>query len=235
MCGDFELSSFDGFPNDFFRFYSDLKNNNNRAWFNDNKARYFEAVVNPMCEFIVAIAPRLLKISSHYVADPKPHGGSMFRIYRDTRFSKDKTPYKTHAACHFRHQAGKDAHAPGFYAHFEPDRLYFGGGIWRPPSGHLNAIREHITDNPVEWAKIKSARAVRERGGIRGDGLVRPPRGFDPDHRHIDDLKRKSFFLMTEAEPDLLKSAELVNEVTTAFRAASRLNRFVTEALELPY
>ena len=229
------MSSFNGFPNEFFSLYRKLKKNNNREWFNENKPGYFEAVVNPMSEFIIAVAPRLHKISSYYVADPKPHGGSMFRIYRDTRFSKDKTPYKTHAACHFRHQAGKDAHAPGFYAHFELDRLFFGGGIWRPPHSHLNAIRECIVDNPAEWAKIKSAKAVKDRGGIEGDGLKRPPRGFDPEHRHIEDLKRKSFFLMTEAEPELLKSGDLVNEVAAAFRAASRLNRFVTEALELPY
>lgn len=229
------MSSFQGFPAEFFRFYKALKKNNNRAWFNDNKPRYIEAVVNPMSEFIVAMAPRLHKISSHYVADPKPHGGSMFRIYRDTRFSKDKTPYKTHAACHFRHEAGKDAHAPGFYAHFQLDQLFFGGGIWHPPTGHLTAIRERIVDNPSEWAKIKSAKAVRDRGGIKGDGLKRPPRGFDPEHRHIEDLKRKSFFLMTEADPQLLESSELINKVAAAFRASSRLNRFVTEALELPY
>lgn len=229
------MSGFEGFPADFFRFYKDLKNNNNRNWFNDHKARYVESVVNPMCEFIVAIAPRLKKISPHYVADPRPHGGSMFRIYRDTRFSRDKTPYKTHAACHFRHSAGKDAHAPGFYAHFETDRLYFGGGIWRPPTGHLARIRERIVDNPAEWGKIKNAKAARDRGGIGGDGLVRPPRGFDPEHRHIEDLKRKSFFLMTEADPQLLLTGDLVNTVAAGYRAASRLNRFVTEALELPY
>ena len=187
------MTSFNGFPQDFFSFYADLKKNNNRAWFNDNKPRYFEAVVNPMSEFIVAMVPRLQKISEHYIADPKPHGGSMFRIYRDTRFSKDKTPYKTHAACHFRHRLGKDAHAPGFYAHFETDQLVFGGGIWRPPARHLNAIWERIVDNPSEWAKMKNVKAIKDRDGIKGDGLKRPPRGFDPYHRHIEDLKLKIF------------------------------------------
>ena len=167
---------FNGFPRDFFKFFVALKKNNNRDWFNENKARYHETVVGPMCEFIVAIGPRLKKISPYYVADPRPHGGSMFRIYRDTRFSKDKTPYKTHAACHFRHQAGKDAHAPGFYAHFELDHLFFGGGIWRPPSQHLNAIREHIADSPAEWARIRKAKAIRDRGGIRDRTLRREQR-----------------------------------------------------------
>ncbi len=229
------MARFEGFPEDFFTFFRELTSNNTRAWFNDNKSRYYESVVNPICEFIVAIAPRLEKISPHYVADPRPHGGSMFRIYRDTRFSKDKTPYKTHAACHFRHRAGRDAHAPGFYAHFALDGLMFGGGIWRPPSGHLASIREHIADNPAEWSRIRKSTAICRRGGIRGDSLVRPPRGFDPEHEHVEDLKRKSFYVMTEAGTSLAHGRELVNQTAAAFRAAARLNRFVTEALGLPF
>ena len=159
----------------------------------------------------------------------------MFRIYRDTRFARDKSPYKTHAACQFRHSAGKDAHAPGFYAHFARDGLFFGGGIWRPPGGHLAVIREAIVDNPAAWERLKSARPVIERGGIQGDGLQRAPRGFDPEHRHVEDLKRKSFFVMTNAEPALLLRPELRAAVIEAFRAAAPLNRFVTEALGLPF
>ncbi len=132
------MSGFPGFPEDFFRFFVDLEQNNERAWFNQNKARYYESVVNPISEFIVAIAPRLQRISPHYIANPKPHGGSMFRIYRDTRFSKDKTPYKTHAGVQFRHEAGKDAHAPGFYVHLAPGEVFFGGGVWMPPNPVLN-------------------------------------------------------------------------------------------------
>lgn len=229
------MAVFEGFPSDFFRFFKDLEANNNRPWFADNKPRYVASVVQPMSAFISAMAPRLEKISPHYRADPKPHGGSMFRIYRDTRFSKDKTPYKTHAAAHFRHAAGKDAHAPGFYAHFARDGLFFGGGIWQPPNTHLNVIREAIADNPAAWSKIRDAQAVKVRGGLQGDGLKRPPRGFDPEHRHIEDLKRKSFFVMTEAKPGLVRSPELVNEVAAAFRAAAKLNRFITEALGLPF
>ena len=229
------MSSFKGFSADFFRFFSDLKHNNNREWFAANKQRYLDTVVTPMGQFIKAIAPRLHAISKEYRADPRPHGGSMFRIYRDTRFSKDKTPYKTHAACHFRHRAGKDAHAPGFYAHFETGHLVFGGGIWRPPGPALLRIREFIADNPAEWQRIRSAKSVTQRGGIQGDSLLRPPRGFDPEHRHIEDLKRKSFYLMEEADPELLKSPDLVNRTAAAFRAAGRLNHFICDALELPF
>jgi uncharacterized protein (TIGR02453 family) len=134
-------TSFPGFPKSFFAFLRQLARNNDRAWFEANKARYKDDVVAPMSDFIAAMAPRLAKISSHYVADPRPHGGSMFRIYRDTRFSKNKRPYKEHAACQFRHEAGRDAHAPGFYVHLAPKEVRIGGGIWLPPVPELRAIR----------------------------------------------------------------------------------------------
>ena len=229
------MADFQGFPKDFFKFFKDLEANNNRVWFNDNKARYHDSVVNPVSEFIVCMAPRLRKISRHYTADPRPHGGSMFRIYRDTRFSKDKTPYKTHAGVQFRHEAGKDAHAPGFYVHLAADGVFFGGGVWNPAGPQLNRIRDYIADNARSWARIVNAPKVKEVGGIKGDSLKRPPRGFDAQHVHIEDLKRKSFFIMTEAPaPDALKP-EFIDAVTEGFRRAMPLNRFIAGALELPF
>jgi uncharacterized protein (TIGR02453 family) len=159
----------------------------------------------------------------------------MFRIYRDTRFSADKTPYKTHAACHFRHEAGRDANAPGFYAHFATDTLMFGGGVWRPPSNRLAQIREAIVDNPSAWAKLTRAKPVKVRGGIQGERLKRPPRGFDPEHPHIEDLKLKSFYVMAAVEPKLARSPDLPREVAGAFRAAAPLSRFICHALDLPF
>jgi len=205
------MSNFDGFPKDLFDFLEELGQNNNRDWFAANKPRYYESVVKPMGQYIGAVAPRLHEVSSHFRADPKPHGGSMFRIYRDTRFARDKTPYKTHAACHFRHQMGGDAHAPGFYVHLEPGRVAFGGGIWRPSGRNLGLIREFIMDNPSAWDKLLKSAVARELGGIQGDQLKRPPRGFEPDARHIEDLKRKSFFLMTDAEPRLALTPEMLD------------------------
>jgi len=229
------MSQFDGFPEDFFDFFNDLKKNNNRDWFGVNKPRYLESVVKPMGEYIVAIGPHLQRISPFYTANPKAHGGSMFRIYRDTRFSKDKTPYKTHAACHFRHEAGRDAHAPGFYLHIETDRISIGGGIWRPPSKQLGQIREFIADNPSAWEKLTGSAAVRKMDGIQGDSLKRPPRGFNPDARHIEDLKRKSFFLMSNAGAELALSPGLVSESAKVFRTVGKLNHFITDALELQF
>ena len=229
------MTVFKGFPADLFRFFEDLSAHNDREWFNAHRDRYQASVVDPMCAFITAMGPRLARISKHYVADPRPHGGSMFRIHRDVRFSKDKSPYKTHAACQFRHAAGKDAHAPGFYVHLEPGRVFFGGGIWRPPSPALAAIREHVVDSPAAWKRITRAKAVHERGGVQGEQLKRAPRGFDAEHEHADDLRRKSFFVMTEARPEDACSPAFAGQVAGGFRAAAPLARFVCDALELPF
>ena len=227
--------SFTGFPRDFFSFFEELAVNNNRPWFNANKDRYYESVVSPISEFIVCMAPRLKKISRHYLADPKPHGGSMFRIYRDTRFSKDKTPYKTHAAVQFRHAAGKDAHAPGFYVHLATDGLHFGGGVWLPPAPQLGRIRDAIVDNARSWSRIVQAPGLQQAGGLQGDSLKRPPRGFDPGHAHIEDLKRKSFYVMGQAAAEDALKPQFVEQVSAGFRLASPLNRFICDALELPF
>ena len=193
------------FDKSFLKFFKTLAKNNNRHWFNEHKAEYRQVVVEPLVEFITEIAPRLNRVSRHFVADPKPSGGSMFRIYRDVRFSKDKSPYKLHAACQFRHKVGKDAHAPGFYVHISPDEVIFGGGIWMPPNPVLNKIRDTIVENPQEWQRIKTNKSIMKLcGGIGGDALKRPPRGFDANHRHIEDLKRKSFFAMRHEKPELI-------------------------------
>ncbi len=218
----------------FFDFYQALAKNNNRDWFNEHKPDYRQAVVQPMCAFIDEMAPRLKKISPHFIADSRPHGGSMFRIYRDVRFSKDKSPYKLHAACQFRHELGKDAHTVGFYVHISTEEAVFGGGIWLPPNEELLKIRNTIVDNPHAWGQIKSSRTVKKYfGGIGGDGLKRPPRGFDADHEHIEDLKRKSFFLMRREPPEIILDDGFVGEVDKTFRAAMPLMEYICYAQDI--
>lgn len=227
---------FDGFPKELFTFLRQLAKNNNREWFNDNKPRYKQFIVDPMSEFISAMGVRFDKMQIRFVADPRAHGGSMFRIYRDTRFSKDKRPYKTHAACHFRHEAGKDAHAPGFYVHLEPNRVFFGGGIWMPPNPVLENIRNTIVENPNAWKRIISNPSFKKRfGGIQGDGLKRPPRGFDKDHPYIEDLKRKSFFVAQHVDKDLALSPKFIQEVERGFKTASPLMKYLLFSMGLAF
>ena len=227
---------FDGFSPALFAYLTDLAKHNNRTWFQSNKSRYQEVVVDPMGQFIEAMAPRLTAISEHFVADPRPNGGSMFRIYRDTRFSKDKRPYKDNVGCHFRHSQGRDAHAPGFYVHLAPGQILFGGGIWKPDSSSLAKIRMAIVDNPSAWQAATHDKAFLDYfTEVRGERLKRPPRGYSPANPMLADLKLKSFFVMREADVALACSRDFTSAVEKAFVMASPMMSFLAFALELPY
>ena len=230
------MSAFNGFQPDFFSFLEDLKSNNNRDWFNAHKSDFKQQVQQPMVAFIEAIEPDLMKISPYFVADARLNGGSMFRIYRDTRFSKDKTPYKTHAAAQFRHNQYKNVHTPGFYLHLEPGKVLFGGGIWLPESKTLLAIRQLIADKPRLWRQVIGNEVLcRTHGGVAGDGLIRPPKGFSSDSPHIEDIKRKNFFAMTENDSEMALEKDFLNQVVNGFEAAAPLVEFLCKALEIPY
>ena len=230
------MSDFEGFGKGFFDFFRELAKHNERPWFEANKDRYKETVVAPCLAFITAMAPRLEKISQHYVADPRPNGGSMFRIYRDVRFAKDKRPYKEHAAMQFRHHRGRDAHAPGFYVHLEPGRVFLGGGIWRPPSPDLALIRARIAKDPAGWSKVVGDKTLKKvAGGIRGDALKRPPKGFTGEEKHIEDIKRQSFFAMAEMDEKVAGSAKFLDRAEAGFKAATPLMRFLCKAVDVPF
>lgn len=227
---------FEGFPKDFFAFFQELKSENERAWFEANKQRFRDSVQGPMSAFIGAMAPHLRGVSKHFMADPRPNGGSMFRIYRDVRFARDKRPYKEHAACHFRHALGKDVHAPGFYMHFAPGEVFFGGGLWHPEADALAKVRTAIAERPAAWRKAVGGKEFTQRfGGVQGEALTRPPRGFDPEHPLIREIKRKSFYAMQPANPKLAQSPELVAEVACSFRAIAPLMRFLCGALDASF
>src|SRR5262245_849613 len=197
------MSTFKGLPKDFFAFFKELAKNNERPWFEENKQRYKESVVAPLSDFIAAMAPRVAKVSKYITVDPRPNGGSMFRIYRDVRFSKDKSPYKNHGGVQFRHALGKDAHAPGFYMHFADDEVFYGGGIWMPESDALTKVRRAIEGNAKGWKKITEDKGFTKAfsDGVEGEALSRPPKGFDAEHAYINDIKRKSFFVMHQSSP----------------------------------
>jgi uncharacterized protein (TIGR02453 family) len=223
------------FDRQLFKFLADLKRNNDRDWFQANKRRYEQHVKDPILAFISDFGPQLEKISPHFRADPRPVGGSMFRIYRDTRFSKDKSPYKTNAGVHFRHDAGKDVHAPGFYLHMSPGEVFVAGGIWHPDARALARIREALVDAPDRWRKIINRKAFAETYRLGGDSLKRPPRGFDPDHPLVEDLKRKDFIIVTDMTEKQVCSPGFVTELAKTWRKAGPFTRFLCDALDLPF
>ncbi|MGE0829742.1 MAG: DUF2461 domain-containing protein [Hyphomonadaceae bacterium] len=221
--------AFEGFSASFFKFFRDLKKHNDRAWFEENKPRYRAEVQAPLSAFIHALAPLLAKTSPHFRCDPRPNGGSMFRIHRDVRFAKDKSPYKTHGSAQFRHDAGKDAHAPGFYLHLAPGEIFFGGGLWRPEPAALQKIRTRIAERPADWKMAKEAASIKKSyGGLReGEPLSRPPKGFDPEHPMIEDIKKRSFFVFRNADEAEAASPAFVKLVAKTYADASPLMQFL--------
>jgi uncharacterized protein (TIGR02453 family) len=218
------------FTDEFFRFLRELKKNNNREWFNANKQRYEKEVRDPALQFIADFAPLLKKINNHFVADPRPNGGSLFRIYRDIRFSADKSPYKTHLGAWFKHERPFDGSAPGFYLHLDPAECFAAAGLWHPDPKTLNKVRSGILNRSAEWKKLKS-RGLK----IEGGSLKRPPRGFDADHPFIEDLMRTDFVSSIPFTNKEMKSAKFLEQYAESCRKMSPLVAFLTKTVGLPW
>ena len=223
------------FGPELFAFLTDLRANNNREWFAANKQRYEEQLLEPALAFIEAFALRLEKISPHFRADARPSGGSLFRIYRDTRFSKDKTPYKTNLGIHFRHEQAKDAHAPGYYLHIGPGEGFAGAGIWHPATEPATSIREAIVADGERWRRATRSGAFAKRLELGGDSLKRVPSWADPGHPLADDLRRKDFFGSTRLNENDVVAPGFVDEYARICRAAAPLMQFLCDALAVPY
>lgn len=213
-----------------FVFLEQLRRNNRRPWFLKHREEYEEAARQPCLRFIADLGLRLREISPWLVADPKPVGGSLFRIYRDVRFSKDKSPYKTHMGMNFWHaSASETVHAPGLYLHLEPRQCFLAGGVWRPDPRSLALIRDAIAWKPEEW---KQAKRGLELGG---DALSRPPRGYPADHPLIEDLKRKDIIASVELSQKQVRSANFQREFLSAAKRMAPLLRFLSEAVKLRF
>jgi uncharacterized protein (TIGR02453 family) len=220
---------------DLFQFYREIKRKNDRAWFEKNKARYHAVVRDPLLEFVSEMAPALEAISPYVVCDPRPVGGALFRIYRDTRFSKDKTPYKTHAGLHFRHARGRDAHAPGYYLHLAPDEVFFAAGIWHPDGPTARAIRQSIAEHPQRWKDTLADRRFKRHFRLTGDSATRMPRGFDPDHPCADDLRRKDWIASADLSEKEAARPDFPERLAELAAAGAPLMAFLTRALGVPW
>lgn len=213
----------------FFAFLRDLERHNDRDWFAANRERYASDVEQPLLAFIGDFAPRLRAISPAFAADRRRVGGSMFRIHRDTRFSHDKSPFKTWTAARFAHQARRKMKSvPGFYVHLGPTECFGGGGVYHTEMPALTRIRQHIVASPKTWAAVLSTGVT-----IEGEKLKRAPAGFDPAHEHIEDLKRKDLYTLTEfSEADVVADGFL-DRFTGSCERAAPLVEFLTKALSL--
>ena len=217
------------------RFLEELAANNNRDWFNANKSRYEEDVLDVALRFIQSMHDPLADIAPHFTAVPKRMGGSLMRVYRDTRFSKDKTPYKTNIGIQFRHEMAKDVHSPGYYVHIDPAQVFLGAGMWRPAPDALRSIRERIVAKSAEWDRARDDKVFRRHFELGGEALTRPPKGFDKDHPRIEDLKRKDFIAVKNLTLDDALHPRFQQKVETAFRAATPYMRFLCKAVGVPF
>jgi uncharacterized protein (TIGR02453 family) len=221
-----------------FRFLRELEENNERAWWATNKDRYLEVIREPALDFITDFAPRLVKISPHFTADARTVGGSLMRPYRDTRFSKDKTPYKTNVGIQFRHSQGKDVHAPGFYLHLEPGACFAGVGMWKPEAVLAREIRQAIHDRPDEWRRATRSKRFTDVWALEGGEehtLKRVPREFDTEHPYPDDLRLKSFIADTRLTQKQVASEGFDAHLAAMFARSSGFARFLCDSMGIPF
>jgi uncharacterized protein (TIGR02453 family) len=218
------------------KFLQDLKKNNNRPWFQAHKIRYEREVLEPALAFIRAVRPRLRKISPFFEASDSRVSGSLMRVYRDTRFGKDKTPFKTNVGIQFRHEQGRDVHAPGFYVHLEPGEHFLALGVWKPDRDAVVRIREAMLERPEQWKRVFRAKKFRECPfSLIGDSLKRPPRDCPANHPLIEDLKRTDFVVLRELDESDVYGERFGDCVAETFAAGSPFMRFLCLALNVPY
>jgi uncharacterized protein (TIGR02453 family) len=216
-----------------FKFLRALDRNNSRDWFAAHKDDYERDVRDPSLQLIADIAAPLAKISPHYRADARKNGGSLYRIYRDTRFSNNKLPYKPWQGARFFHERRHEIPAPSFYLHIQPGDCFAGGGMWHPESDALKRIRAFLADNPAAWKRATRGKAFRERFTFWGESLSRPPRGFDPGHELIEDIKRKDFATSSPLDDRQVCGPDFMKSVLGAFRASAPFVQFLSNAIGL--
>ncbi|HET9051945.1 MAG TPA: DUF2461 domain-containing protein [Candidatus Dormibacteraeota bacterium] len=223
------------FPPELFDFLRELRSNNDREWFQGNRARYDSTVRAPALRFVEAVGPRLATLSPHLVADARPVGGSLFRINRDIRFSADKSPYKTAVGMSFGHDAGRERPAPGLYLHLEPEQSFAGGGVHMPDAGALSRIRDAITAQTAEWSSIVGDARFGPMYENTGETLKRVPRGYDPSHPFEADLRRKGHTWHVRFSEAEVCDPAFLDTYVDACAAATPFHRFLAEALGVPW
>ncbi|HEY6951917.1 MAG TPA: DUF2461 domain-containing protein [Bacteroidota bacterium] len=221
---------FEGFPKEGLQFFRKLKRNNNRTWFEGHKQEYEEYLKLPMQSFISSLQPHFATFAPEFDLSPKR---SIFRIYRDVRFSKDKTPYKTHIAAHFVLRGREKGFVgSGYYLHIEPGEVFVGGGIYMPDPDQLKGIRTAIAQHSDEFLSIINARAFKKRfGKIEGDRLQRIPKGYDDSHPMAEWLKLKQFFVGKSFPDTFCRKPSLVETVAAVCQDAAPLVRFLNRAV----
>lgn len=222
-------SPFPGFPVETFQFFRTLKRNNRREWFQPRKHLFEQHVKEPMLQLISVLNQELARFAPDYVTDPKK---AIFRIYRDTRFSADKTPYKTNVAASFARRGSEGLGTGGFYFSVAEDQVEIAGGIYHPSPETMLQVRTHIAYTHEELRRILAVKKTRKLfGDIQGSELSRAPKGFDPNHPAIDLIKKKDWILDGSLNPALATTPQLYREIVERFRVMAPLIEYLNRPL----
>jgi uncharacterized protein (TIGR02453 family) len=222
--------AFGGFPDEALRFLRQLKRNNNREWFLAHKDVYEQKVKAPMTELVLELGFALHRQAPEFVVEPKR---VIYRIYRDIRFSADKSPYKTHVAAIFVPRQIPKKTGACLYFHVEPVEVLVAGGVYMPDPTTLRTLRQHIAANWEELLAITNQRSFRQLfGTLQGESLVRPPSGFPSDHPAIDVLRQKQFYVSITEAAKLAEGPKLLPRLLKLFSAMIPLVRSLNTPLE---
>ena len=222
-------TAFAGFPPAGIKFHRDLAKNNDRDWFQPRKEIFESSVREPMLRLVEAVNVRLAKAAPEYVSDPAK---AVFRIYRDTRFSPDKTPYKTHIAASFWRRGMDKNQSAGFYIHVEPKQVFVAGGVYALAPEDLLTVRMHLAVNHAEFRKLASAKKLKSLlGELEGESLTRVPKGFDPEQPAADLIRRKQWYFSAKLDPALAESPLLAKEFADRLAVMTPICEYFNQAL----
>jgi uncharacterized protein (TIGR02453 family) len=221
---------FPGFPKEGVAFLRALKKHNDREWFTPRKSTFEATVRQPMIELVSAIHREMLRFAPQYVGEPAK---CVYRIYRDTRFSKDKTPYKTYASALFlRNGFDKYSGGAAYYFAVSPENIEVAGGVYTPDRDVLLAVRQYIADNHKQFRATFGSPKVRKLlGELQGDSVSRVPKGFDSEHPAADLIKRKHYLLDTQLDPKIATTPKLLKELVIRIEAMTPFVEFLNRPL----
>lgn len=219
-----------------FKFLRGLARHNTREWFLSHKADYESHVRAPFQRLLTDLQPALAALSPNFRADPRPVGGSLFRIQRDTRFANDKAPYKPWQGARLFHERRREVAAPSFYLHLQPGDCFIGAGLWHPETETVRKVRHFIVDNPGSWKAAAHGTAFRKRFDLEdSEMLVRMPRGFPDDFEFAEDLRRKNFVAFRALDDDLMTGPRLLQTVEKDLAALGPFTDYLCAALDLEF
>ncbi|HSR70716.1 MAG TPA: DUF2461 domain-containing protein [Acidobacteriota bacterium] len=226
------MSDFEGFPRRTLTFLRDLRQNNSKEWFDAHRPDYDDHLLAPARSFVEALGKRLVLIAPHVHADPRVNR-SIFRIFRDTRFSKNKQPYKTHLALWFWEGRGKRMDCPGFYFHLEPERVMLGCGMYRFPKAALKSYRQALKDRRRAGELQSILEGLGEKGySLGGKHYKRLPRGFTADHPQAELLLHNGLYSGHESKPSAsLHKPAFVDDCFQHYHALLPLHRWLLETV----